>query len=98
MKSKTICFCIPRRKHKDEKHGSPKPRRNRKSRGLSSTVAGDHVEGNHHGNSNTTSYDGAGMAAVMMTAAATHAVDGGGSGHGGDGGGSAHGGGDGGGG
>lgn len=99
MKSKTICFCIPSRKHKESIHGDSdsssrqksshdKPRKGGKSRRHASTAPGDDVA-NHNGAANTGGADaGSGMAVAMIGAAhvstlATTDACGDGSGHGG---------------
>ncbi|PON50761.1 hypothetical protein PanWU01x14_221330 [Parasponia andersonii] len=97
MKSKTICFCIPGRKQKEGKKGSSKSHRSSKRRDLHLAGPGDHVEATSYDGA-TTSTDAAGVAAVMMSTAATEAaihgtdVDSAHGGGGGDGG-SSHGGG-----
>lgn len=100
MKSKTICFCIPSRKHKEsiqgdsdgssrQKSSNDKPRKGGKSRGHASTAPGDDVA-NHHGAANSGGAD-AGMAVAIMSAAhvsttaGTHDACGDGSAHGCDG-------------
>jgi hypothetical protein len=78
MKSKTICFCIPSRKHKEsiqgdsdgssrQKSSHDKPRKGGKSRGHASTAPGDEAA-NHHGAANSGGAD-AGMAVAIMGAA-----------------------------
>lgn len=99
MKSKTICFCIPSRRHKEsiqgdsdsssrQKSSHDKPRKGGKRRGHASTAPGDDV-GSHNGAANAGGAD-AGMAVAMMGAAHVSTIAstdacGDGSGHGGGG-------------
>uniref|UniRef100_A0A803PUE0 Uncharacterized protein n=1 Tax=Cannabis sativa TaxID=3483 RepID=A0A803PUE0_CANSA len=87
MTSKTICFCIPSRKKKQGKEPSTSHGRSKKREPEVVGPAGTQNEGNYDGA--TTSSDAAGMAAVMVTTAATvsamHANDGGSTHGGGDG-------------
>ena len=99
MKKKSICFCIPSRKHKEsnngdsdsspqKKHSHHKSKKGGKSRGHASTAPADHVGANHSDAANANS--DAGMAVAMMGASHVSTVAssdgcGDGSGHGGGG-------------